>query len=402
MGVFQRPRSPYLWIWIPGVPAAQGKNPINTKIPIGFSAAERKENKQIAEQILATRVLKAGKVAAGLPLEADPADVILFTTWAATYKEQEIPKHRGAYRELGILPRLIAGFGDLPITAPPKEWIARAKTWRAARLTTPTTVKHYGGKNGKAHTFPRPSARTVNREVKLLQQMLSAAKEAELIEASPLWGFRALPAGPIRRRMTQHDEEQRLLDTLAADDVAIYLIARDGLVRLGDCLDVRREDDHGRTIDIREPKNGLPITIPVTARLRVALDAVPVDPTQPEWYFPRRRRAKTDQSRTRGYIKAIARACRDATPPIPYGRKVGGVTFHWGTRTTGATRMIAEGGDAVIGHVQKIGGWKDVGVLLEIYQQTVTEDMQRVAEMGSRAPGLPPPLPPKTTLKRVK
>ena len=202
--------------------------------------------------------------------------------------------------------------------------------------------------------------------------------------------------------MTQHDEEQRLLDGLAADDRAIYLVARDALVRLGDCLDVRREDDHGRTLDIREPKNGQPITVPVTPRMRVALDAVAVDPTQPEWFFPRRRRAKTDQARTRGYIKAIARACRDATPPIPYGKKAGGVTFHWGTRTTGATRMIAQGGDAVIGHVQKIGGWKDVGVLLEIYQQTVTEDMQRVAEMGSRAPGLPPPLKPTSKLRRVK
>lgn len=401
MGVFQRPRSPYWWAWIPGAP--KGTNPrINTKIPVGVTALERKASKQTAEQVLATRVLHAGKMAAGLPVEADPADAILFATWAATYKEQEIPKHRGAYRELGILPRLVAGFGDLAISAPPKDWIARAKTWRVARLTTPTVVEHYGGKKGKRHTFPKPSARTVNREVKFLQQMLSAAKQAQLIEASPLWGFRNLTAGPIRRRLTLHDEEQRLLAMLADDDRAIYLMGRDGLVRLGDILDVRRADDHGTTLDIRFPKNGAPVTIPITPRLREALDLVPVDSDQPEWYFPRRRRAKTDQARTRGYIKAIARACRDATPPIPYGKKVEGVTFHWGTRTTGATRMIREGGDGVIADVQKIGGWKDVGVLLEIYQQTVTEDMQRVAEMGSRAPGLPPPLPPKPTLRRVK
>jgi len=178
---------------------------------------------------------------------------------------------------------------------------------------------------------------------------------------------------------------------LAPDDKAIYLIARDGLVRLGDAIDAKRAHDHGTTFLFPFTKNGDDVTIPITARLRAALDAVPADPLHPEYYFPRRRQAAKDEDRTRGYGKAIKRACRDATPPIPYGKKLGGLTFHWSTRTTGATRMIRTGGDGVIADVAKIGGWRDTGVLLEIYQQTVTDDMQRIAELATGASVAPPP-----------
>ena len=41
---------------------------------------------------------------------------------------------------------------------------------------------------------------------------------------------------------------------------------------------------------------------------------------------------------------------------IPYGRKAGGITFHWATRRTGATRMIAAGVD--VKTVQEIGNWR--------------------------------------------
>jgi integrase len=398
MGVYQRADSPYWWMHVETAPPGHRK--VSTKVRIGFTPTEKKASLEEAKGVYHEAELDAGKVRNGRPVETDP---IPFTRWAATYEEQLLPKRRGAYRERQMLPRLVAGFGDLAIDAPAQEWVARATTWRETRLRTPTTVQHYGGKHGKPHTFPRPSPRTVNREVGFLQQMLSAAVDAKQIAQSPLWGFADLEATPVKRRLTPHDEETRLLAMLAPDDRAIYLIARDGLVRLGDCLDARRPDDAGTTLYIPHTKNGDPVTIPITSRLRVALDAVPVDPDHPEWFFPRRRRAKTDQARTRGYIKAIARACRDATPPIPYGRKAAGVTFHWGTRLTGATRMIRTGGDGVIADVQKIGGWKDVSVLLEIYQQTVTEDMQRIAELASGPPApKPAPAPAPRRLRRVK
>lgn len=386
MGVLTRPGSPYLWIWVPGV----STKPENTKILIGATATERKANRQTAEQIIATRLIGAAKTRAGVPAEPVAADAVTFRTYAEHYQVHVIPNHRGAYRERQILPRLIEAFGPLALAVPADVWTETVKAWRTARLQTPTTVPHYGGQGGTRHQFVAPSPRTVNREVGLLKQILSAAVNDKKIGVSPLANLGALKTDAINRRLTTLDEEARLLARLAPDDKAIYILARDGLVRLGDCLDLRRDDDEGTMVTIRYPKNGDPLTVPVSTSLRAALDAVPVDPDAPEWYFPRRRVAKDDQARTRGYIKAIARACRDATPPIPYGKKAGGITFHWGTRMTGATRMIHRGGDGVIAHVAKVGGWKSTAVLLEIYQKTVTEDMRRVVEFAS---GTPTPTP---------
>src|SRR6185503_16717912 len=263
MGVLQRPRSPYWWIWIPGAPP--GTNPVNTKVPIaGATAEERKANKQDAEKILAGRVLKAAKQAAGLPVHETGA--MTFATFAQWYATHDIPQHRGAVTELRRLPRLVAAFGDLLLTAPAVEWTERVIAWRTARLKTPVTVKHYGGKKGKPHTFPCPSARTVNREVGFLQQMLSAAVEHKQIATSPLAGLPDLETAPIRRRTMGLDEERRLLPMLDVDDRAIFLVALDGLVRLGDVLDLRRADDHGDSLDIRHPKNETPLSVPISAR----------------------------------------------------------------------------------------------------------------------------------------
>jgi integrase len=401
MSVMTRPKSPFLWLWIPG--AAAGVNPFNTKIPIGDTKEQRKANLQTVKDILAARVLELRKRANGVPEPELPPDAYPFSALAARYAEEEIPTHRGAYREIPLLPRFVAAFGHADINDPPTAWFDRVTLWRKGRLATGTVVEHYGGKHGTRHTFPPPSPRTVNREIGFLQQIFAWAVRAKVITASPLNGLEDLKVAPIQRRLTPPDEEARLLATLAPDDKAIYLIARDGLVRLGDAIDAKRGHDHGTTFLFPFTKNGDDVTIPITARLRAALDAVPVDPLHPEYYFPRRRQAAKAEDRTRGYTKAIKRACRDATPPIPYGKKLGGLTFHWSTRTTGATRMIRTGGDGVIADVAKIGGWRDVGVLLEIYQQTVTDDMQRIAELASGASVTPAPTPKaKTKLRRVK
>jgi integrase len=393
MSVYDRADSIYWWMHVPSAP--KGKQKRSTGIAKGITGTEQRQTKLEAEEVFIKAERTAALVKQGIaPAEPPPAvTVATFAEFAAWYTAHEITQHRGAYRELQILPRLLAAFGDLPLDEINP---ARVIAWRTKRLVTPTKVMHYGGPRGRPHTFPCPSARTVNREVNFLQQMLASAVETGQLTASPIVGLSDLKAAPVRRRTASHDEEQRILAALAAPDRAIYLMGRDGLVRLGDCLDARRADDHGTTFDIRYPKNGSTHTIPVSTRLRAALDAVPVEPAQPEWYFPYRRQAKTEQARVRGYGKALKRAC--ALAGVPYGRAINGITFHWATRTTGATRMIRQGGDGVIADVQKIGGWKDVTVLLGIYQETVTADMHRAVERAI----LPPAAPARTKLRRVK
>ncbi len=83
-------------------------------------------------------------------------------------------------------------------------------------------------------------------------------------------------------------------------------------------------------------------------------------------------------------INALRLACEKAG--VPYGRAQHGVTFHWSTRRTGATRMIRAGGEKAIGVVQQIGGWKDLDVLIGIYQEVVTAEMRAAVETVAPKP----------------
>lgn len=49
------------------------------------------------------------------------------------------------------------------------------------------------------------------------------------------------------------------------------------LVRLGDLLDLRRDDRHGRWVYLRDPKNGEPTEVALSVRGAEALDAITGD-----------------------------------------------------------------------------------------------------------------------------
>jgi len=137
-----------------------------------------------------------------------------------------------------------------------------------------------------------------------------------------------------------------------------------------------------------DTKNGETYQPPVSKRLRAALDAVPVDSTNPEYYFPRRRAAKAERDRRRAIAQALRSACKKAG--VPYGRATRGLTFHWATRRTGTTRMLRHGGEGAIAAVQQIGGWKTANVPLTIYREVATPEMKALVEIVGRkvkAPG---------------
>lgn len=383
MGVYQRTDSPYWWMHLENAP--RGQQNVSTKVRIGYSPDDKKASRVVAEAVYHARALHAVKVQHGLPIETPEADLVRFDTVALWYDTQWIAKHKGHEREREMLPRLRAAFGPLALTDP--RWRTLVIEWRTHRLTTPTVIKHFGGPKGKKRTLPPPSARTVNREVDLLQQILAEAVKAGHLETSPLYGLEDLPVVKPTRRIMGEAEEAAVLAELDAEDGAILLVGLLTLARMGDILDLKRTDDHGHALDIRDPKNGEPLTVPIATRLRRALDKVPVDPEQPVWYFPGRRGAATERDRRAGYTKALQRAC--ARADVPYGRAKGGLTFHWATRRTGATRMIRRGGEKAIGVVQQIGGWKDPTVLIGIYQETITEEMRAAVETISAAPRRP-------------
>lgn len=356
MGIYTRPDSPWYWLWLETAPIGQQKE--KTRIKVGTTATQRHDSRQLADQLYHQRMNEIATQIHHLP-RARPA--LRFETYAETYRVDTIAHHRGAARERELLTALLKFFGADLLTAIDRD---RVKAYYTFRRRT-------------------ASARTTNREVDLLKSMIRDAVP-KYLASSPIAGLAKLPIVAPKRRLLQPAEERRLLPKLAVDDRAIVLMGLDTLVRLGDILDLRREDDHGRTLYIRDPKDptqATPYEVPVSTRLRRALNAVPKSDSA--YYFPRRRQAATEKARGMVIRSALRRACEAAG--LDYGRKKGGITFHWGTRRTGASRMIQRHVD--IKTVQAVGHWKHPDVVLEIYAEATTAAMRRAVEVVSQRPG---------------
>ena len=200
---------------------------------------------------------------------------------------------------------------------------------------------------------------------------------------SPLFGLKRLRVTKPSKRLVEPEEEDRLLAELDPVDRAIHIMGTDTLCRLGNILDLRREDDHGNALVIRETKtvgDAEPHRVPVSTRLRAALDAIPGDDG---YYFVKRRVARTARDRRGGVRQAFARAAKRAN--IPWGR-AHGVTFHWATRRSGATRMLSGGVDPAT--VMKMGAWRRPEVVLGLYHELRDADAKRAVEVpGARSGG---------------
>lgn len=352
MGVFTRSDSPYYWLWLEtAIPSRQREK---TAVKVGTTAHARRDNRQLVEQVYAQRMRELAAHVHRLPAEK-PA--IRFAAYATLYERDTVPHHRGAYREREMLKTLNTGLGPELLSLIDK---ARVVQWRTQRRQ-------------------QVSARTVNREVDLLKSMLRDAVPTYL-DASPIVGLKRLPVVPPKRRLMTPIEETKILRVLSREDRAIFLMGLDTLCRLGDILDLRREDDRGKTLYIQHPKashDSSPYTVPVSTRLRKALNALP---KAGDWYFPHRRHAPTDAARRCSVRTALERACE--VVKVPYGRKRNGITFHWATRRTGATRMLQAG--AKLKAVQEVGHWKRPDVMLDIYAESTSKEARRAVELVGR------------------
>jgi integrase len=375
MGIFRKADSKFWWLYLEST-----KEKIRTTITVGDNKGQIAESRKAARAEYHKRMRTPAA-------EIDPTlkPDITFVAWAAWYDDNVIA-HRGASgaeRERAILKRLIKDFGTKPDGTPRllREFDQElVKEWRTERRNSGTVVEHFGGPKGPRKVFAPPTARSVNREVDLLQMIFTAAVPKYLTH-SPLKGLPDLKVVTPRRRVMAVGEEEQILPHLAVDDRALVIMALDTLARMINVLDFRREDDHGTTALLMGTKNGTSYEVPISTRLRAALDAVPVDPKHPDYYFPRRRVAKTARDRRNVIAGMLRRACKKAH--VPYGRGKG-VTFHWGTRRTGTTRLLKAGGEGSIAAVQQIGGWKHVNVPLEIYREVVPEEMHALVELVGR------------------
>lgn len=372
MGAYTRPDSKFWWIYLE---SSRKREP--TAIPIGSTKEQNRLARVAAEALYHRRMVEEGSAP---PPDPNAKPDITFSEWATKYDDNFIAHHRGYEREREILNTLRMEFSHKDDGTPRfLREIDRHLVieWRTRRRSRGKVIEHFGGPNGPRRTLPPPSARTVNREVDLLQQTFAAAVP-KYLERSPIEGLPDLEVTNPKRRIMTEAEEEKILPYFAPDDRAIVLCGLDTLARLSSILNLTRADDHKTHLTLYDTKNGEPYQPPVSKRLRAALDAVPVDSANPEYYFPRRRRAK-GRNRRNVIAHALKSACAKAG--VPYGRARRGITFHWATRRTGTTRMLRHGGEGAISAVQQIGGWKSANVPLTIYREVATPEMKALVEL---------------------
>lgn len=343
MGVYSRPDSPWWWLYLETT-----ERKVKTDIKIGKTTAQRHDSRKLADDLYHQQMNDLAARIYRLP-SAMPA--IRFDKYAAVYLADVVPQHRGHEREQEIVKVLVRELGTELLTAIDQD---RARTYMRIRRQ-------------------KVSARTVNREIGLLKMMMRDAAP-KYITASPLVGMKFLPIVTPKRRLMSEAEEKKLLAKGDAIERALLIIAVDGLIRMKDLLNIQRTDRKGEWLYVADPKSGEPYEVALPPRAVQALAAIPGE--QP-YYFQRYRGAKTDRDRRSRVRRALKKLCAHAK--VPYGKAQAGLTFHWATRRTGATRLVVDRG-ASIPAVQRQGNWRTADVLLGIYTEA-DRKAQRAAVM---------------------
>jgi len=353
MGVFSRTDSTRWWLYLETI---KTKEP--TDILIGQTVTQRRESRRLAEDRYHQRMNELAARLYRLP-SARPA--IRFDKYADTYATDTIARHAGKTRELELLANLITFFKDDLLSA-----------------IDPDRVKAY-----QSHRVEKAGHRTINREVDLLKAMIRDAAPKYLDE-SPLVGMKRLRVTPPKRRLMSAGEERQLLKVCEdAQDRAILILGIDTLIRLGDLLDLERHDRDGVWLYVKDPKGGEAYEVALSKRAAAALDKLEKIDVNSKHYFSKFRRAINPRDWPGSVRQRLEYLCRQAD--LDYGRAKNGITFHWGTRRTGATRMLV-GKGVPLPVVQKQGAWKKPDVLLEIYAEASKRDqLAAVGQFPSRS-----------------
>lgn len=336
MAVVTRTDSPYFWVTL----ERPGQRPIreSTHIPVrGATPAQTKKNRRLAEAAYASRMGDLARARYQLPIERPR---IGFADYRAWYLEHIASHKRNLVRERSMLVQLGAYFDGSDLADIDLDTAREWRTWRA-RQVAPATV---------------------NRELDLVKHLLGTAVP-KYLATNPLAGLPRLRVPEREPRILTPDEEQRLLGALDAEDAAFVVCALDTLQRLSSVADVRRAQDHGTHLTFlnTKTKGG---KVPVSTRLRRALDALPADGP---YLFPRYQ-GGTVSARRSAILRVFRQACQAAG--------VVDFTFH-GLRHTGASRMLERGVDMET--VRRIGGWANLTVL-QRYLHPSDEASRRAVE----------------------
>lgn len=367
MGLYARTDSKYWWMRHRSGPG------VSTGIPReGPTPKITQQNRLDAEEIYNAAVVQAIRVEAGL--EETQRDAITFEDYADWWATHKLPHLRSNDRCAHRLRLLRAFFGARAITAIDRTAVSEYITQRlAVRVGPPPRCCGQPAdlrgpvlrcaRCRKSWADPRRtvSAATVNREVDQLKVMLRDAVPRYL-GASPLAGMKKLRVVDAEKRVCTAEEVARIAEALTPHArQVLWLLSAETLIRFGNAIDLQRSELKGHQLHLTDSKTG-PYKVTVSAGLRAALLALP---HRGAYFFAELRQAKNPRDWRGAMRLALRRACTRAG--VPYGRISGGITFHTGTRATGATLQLQAGHDLTT--VQANGNWRDIRAM-QRYLQT--------------------------------
>lgn len=342
MGIYQRKDSPYWWMHT----EIDGKK-ASTGIPhTGTHAEQTRELRRAAETKYRQRL---GELAL---LPASPRlPVISWTDYAQWYETHYAAHLKGARMVATALRTLAPFFGR----------------FKSLVEITPEHVREW-------ITLRKPQVKpsTLNRELDVLKSVLNRAVPTYL-RTSPAHGIRHLPVPDIDRRVLTVEEEARLLAVGSAADRAWITLSLDTLLRLSSSVHLEWAQVKPDVIVPLNAKVAIP-SVPISGRLRAALDALP---QEGRYVFPAFHLFGPEKAVYAG-IRRFERLCGLAR--VPYGAKVGGVTFHC-LRHTGATRALQAG--ASVRTVMRLGGWRTEKMVMR-YTHASDSDVRDAAESIGR------------------
>jgi integrase len=345
VGIYARPDSRFWWYGIDGTEIRR-----STGVPVkGGSAQQEKELRRQAEQIYAAEQGKQAQTAAGL-IVARPT--ITFTEYLRWYEPNIASHHRGYRQVKSMLKRLRLWFGPYRLQAIDPHAV---QEWMTAR---------------KSSVQPA----TVNRELDVLKAVLNSAVP-KYLERAPLGTVRRLRVPEQEPRILTREEETTLLAVADDEMRAIVVVALDTLLRLSNIAHLKWSQVKPRIIVPLNAKVSHDM-VPVTARMRDALDQLP---QRSAYVFAGLHdKGKGPTAAKNILIRQFDALCQSAG--LPHGRKADGLTFHC-LRHTGASRALQAG--ASIRTVMKLGGWKDLRSVLR-YTHASDADVQQAAESIGR------------------
>lgn len=341
MGVYARADSTFWWMHLEGT-----KRKLSTGIPVGHGGA-RRESRQQAEAIYRAAM---GDLARGRFDFKEQKPQITFAAWCDWYRDHVSKLHRAYRREVSMLRGFVKAFPGKHLHEIAEHDL---EGWKATRIAT-------------------HNRHTVNREIDVLKPLFAKAIPLYL-EHSPAARLQRFTPRPVPITILSESAEDALLAHASDEERAMILLGLDALLRLGDVRRLRIEHDKGRHLEVIDPKTA-PYKVPVSTRLRAALDALtPVG----GYYFPRMGRGRTvtpmgETTATELFNTLCARA------DVLRGRKCSGITFH-SLRHTGATRAARV---VKLTVVKELGGWNSLKQLGRYDHPDDPEKIKAVEAIG--------------------